>query len=139
MPSRSLVFVIDDHEDSRDTYALYLSSAGFEVLALENAEEALRLAQRLRPAVVVVDVRLPGASGFDLTRRLRVDDRTRNAAILILTGDGLARERSAAVDADCFLLKPFPPEALVVQIVAALAERAHKLDQPQRICNARPN
>ena len=108
-------------KDSCAMYALTLSAAGYEVVTAGSAEEAFGLAQQLRPAAMVADVRLPGVSGLDLTRQLRADDRTRDMAILLLTGDADVRARAAEVGADRVLLKPVLPAALAAAIAATLA------------------
>lgn len=123
-PKTAIVILVDDHEDSRAMYALMLSHAGFHVVAAATAEEALGLAQQLQPDAVVTDVRLAGASGLELAQRLRADARTREMAILVLTGDIRARDHGPDVGFDRFLLKPFPPSALADEITATLAERA---------------
>jgi CheY-like chemotaxis protein len=123
MSDTSLVILVDDHEDSRTMYALTLASEGYEVVTAGTAEEALDLAQQLRPAVIVADVRLPGTSGLDLTRQLRGDERTRDAAILLLTGDMRTRELAAAAGFDRVLLKPFPPDLLAAEIDTARSKR----------------
>jgi CheY-like chemotaxis protein len=123
MSDTSLVILVDDHEDSRTMYALTLASEGYEVVTAGTAEEALDLAQQLRPAVIIADVRLPGASGLELTRQLRADDRTKHAAILLLTGDIRTRELGAGAGFDRLLLKPFPRDLLAAEIDTARGKR----------------
>jgi CheY-like chemotaxis protein len=124
MPDTSLVMLVDDDDNSRTVYAQALTSKGYEVVTAGTAEEALPLAQQLQPAAIVTDLRLPGASGLYLTRQLRADDRTKDAAILLLTGEVRMRDKGAFVGSDRLLLKPLPPGALAAEIDTAIAKRA---------------
>jgi two-component system, cell cycle response regulator DivK len=119
MPSRPpVILIVDDHEDSLAMYAFGLLAMGFQPITADTAEEALARACEFRPDVVVADVALPGISGLDLTRRLREDARTRDAGIIVLTGNVGPSVKQQADDAGCdrFLLKPCMPDALAGEI-----------------------
>jgi CheY-like chemotaxis protein len=132
MPEEMLVIVVDDHEDARAMYALVLAWLGFRVLTAESAEDALILARRYRPQAIVTDVRLPGASGLELTQQLRSDARTRGMAILLLTGDAQACDHREYVDFDRILLKPCLPDTLAREISQTVAARTRLVAAPVR-------
>jgi two-component system cell cycle response regulator DivK len=120
-----VVLLVDDHPDSIEMYAIALLTQGFEPVSADNADEAFARACARRPDVIVTDMTLPGASGLELTRRLREDRRTRDAGIIVLTGDAGGSTREQASDAGCdrFLLKPCLPDALGLEIRDLLVTR----------------
>jgi two-component system, cell cycle response regulator DivK len=117
------VLLVEDHEDSRTMYAEALSFMGFRLVTAESAQDAFLRACDAHPDVIVTDVFLPGTDGLELTRRLREDERTKSARIIVLTGRTVDLVRQQALDAGCdrFLLKPCLPEALAVEIRDVLA------------------
>lgn len=120
-----VVLLVDDHPDSGEVYAAGLLATGFRPFIAETADEAFEAACRFRPDVVVTDINLPGTSGVDLSRRLRTDARTRDVAIIVLSGHALGSTRQDASSAGCdrFLLKPCVPDVLAFEICDVLAER----------------
>jgi two-component system cell cycle response regulator DivK len=120
-----VVLLVDDHEDSATMYAIGLVAMGFQAVTSESAEEAFARACEISPDVVVADVTLRGASGVELTRRLRGDPRTRNVGIIVLTGHAIGSAREDAADAGCdrFLLKPCLPDVLALEIRDVLNQR----------------
>jgi CheY-like chemotaxis protein len=113
-----LVLVVDDFEDNRAMYAEYLAFSGYRVEQASNGEEAVELARRLKPDVVVMDLSLPVMDGWEATRRLKADENTRHIPIIVLTGHALAGHSREARDAGCnaFLAKPCLPEKLVAKV-----------------------
>jgi two-component system, cell cycle response regulator DivK len=116
--SNRLVMVVDDFEDNLDMYALYLSYSGYDVVEAGDGQQAVEMASHWIPDVIVMDLSLPIMDGWEATRRLKADERTRHIPIIVLTGHaipGQAREaRSAGCDA--FLAKPCLPEMLVEKV-----------------------
>ena len=106
-------------------YAEALGIMGFEPITEETGERGFERACDLQPAVVVADVMLPGISGVELTRRLRHDARTKDAAIIVLTGCTFGSEQQQATAAGCdrFLLKPLLPDELASEIRHVLTRR----------------
>ncbi|HZU83213.1 MAG TPA: response regulator [Polyangiaceae bacterium] len=113
-----LILVVDDFEDNRAMYAEYLSYSGYRVEQAANGEEAVELTRRLRPDVVVMDLSLPVMDGWEATRRLKADERTRHIPVIALTGHALAGHSRGAQEAGCdaFLAKPCLPEKLVAKV-----------------------
>jgi CheY-like chemotaxis protein len=112
------ILVVDDYEDNRQMYAELLAYAGYEVAEARDGAEAIAMAHRLLPDLIVMDLSLPIVDGWEATRRLKADERTRLIPVLALTGhapEGLAGHSESARDAGCdaFLAKPCSPETLL--------------------------
>ena len=116
------VLVVDDFADNRQMYAEYLAFMGYLVAEAENGQEALDKAFDMRPDVIVMDLSLPGMDGWEATRRLKSDARTRHIPVIALTGHALAGHSKGALEAGCdaFVTKPCLPEDLVAHIRRAL-------------------
>ena len=119
------VLLVEDDRDGRRLYADWLSQAGFRVVEAHNGLQALDRALEFPPDVVVTDLHIPGIDGFELTRRLRNDPRTRAVPILAVTGYAAfaadpARARRAGCDA--VLPKPCSPDELEQTVRALIDE-----------------
>lgn len=124
--TRPLVLVVDDYQDAREMYAEYLEFSGFRTVEARNGQEALAQAFALTPDVILMDLSLPVMDGWEATRRLRADERTRNIPIVALTGHALTGQEDGAKDAGCdaYVTKPCLPDALVREIRRILGARA---------------
>jgi two-component system cell cycle response regulator DivK len=123
--SRPLVLVVEDYEDAREMYAAYLSFSGYRVAEATNGIEAIEKAIELTPDIILMDLALPRMDGWEATRRLKMDERTRHA------------EGARRAGCDSFVTKPCLPDALVAEIHRMLAERdghepARKSPRPGR-------
>ena len=115
---KSLVLVVDDFADNREMYSEYLSYSGFEVIEARNGKEAIEAAQERMPDIIIMDLSLPVMDGWEATRRLKADERTKKIPVVALTGHALAGHSKGARDAGCdsFLAKPCLPDQLVAEI-----------------------
>jgi len=123
-----LVLVVEDYQDAREMYAAYLQFSGFEVAEAGNGIEAIEKTLELLPDIVLMDLALPRMDGWEATRRLKNDPRTRHIPIVALTGHALAGHAEGAREAGCdaFVTKPCLPDALVTEINRLLdAHRAN--------------
>jgi len=113
-----LILVVDDYEDAREMYAEYLRFCGFRVAEARNGNEALEQAFTLKPDLVLMDLSLPGMDGWEATRQLKADERTRQIPVVALTGHALAGASEGAKKAGCdsFVTKPCLPDDLVVEV-----------------------
>jgi CheY-like chemotaxis protein len=124
-----LVLVVEDYQDAREMYAAYLQFSGFEVAEAGNGIEAIEKTQELLPDIVLMDLALPRMDGWEATRRLKNDARTRHIPIVALTGHALAGHAEGAREAGCdaFVTKPCLPDALVAEI-KRLLDQHHGAD-----------
>ncbi len=120
-----LVLVVDDYQDAREMYVEYLQFSGFRTAEARNGEEALAQAFALRPDVILMDLSLPVMDGWEATRRLKADERTRTTPIVALTGHALGGHETGAKDAGCdaYVTKPCMPDALVQEVKRILGAR----------------
>ena len=116
--SSPLVLVVDDFQDNREMFAEFLSLSGFRVAEASTGREAIDRGFELLPDVILMDLSLPELDGWEATRQLKNDPRTRHIPIVALTGHALADHSREAREAGCdaFLTKPCLPEVLVVEI-----------------------
>jgi two-component system, cell cycle response regulator DivK len=120
-----LVLIVEDYEDAREMYAEYLQYAGFRVAEARNGIEALQIAQEQLPDVILMDLALPGMDGWEATRRLKSDERTRRIPVIAVTGHALSGHSDTARKAGCdaFVSKPCLPDALVLEVRKMLDTR----------------
>jgi CheY-like chemotaxis protein len=113
-----LILVVDDYQDAREMYAEYLQFSGFRVAEAKTGNEAIEKAFELRPALILMDLSLPGMDGWEATRLLKSDERTRHIPVVALTGHALAGASEGARKAGCdsFVTKPCLPDDLVVEV-----------------------
>ena len=116
------VLVVDDEPDIVALVAYHLAKAGYRVSTAATGTDALRAAREERPALVVLDLMLPGMSGFDVLEQLRAHDATREVAVLMLTArkEEPDRVRGLTLGADDYLTKPFSPAELELRVAAIL-------------------
>ncbi len=127
-PSAPLVLVVDDFEDNRAMYVEYLQFQGFRVVEAVNGAEAIARTRELLPSVIVMDLSLPVMDGWEATRRVKADPKTKHIRVIALTGHAEPAHAKKALDAGCddFVAKPCLPEHLLTKIKEHLpsAERA---------------
>jgi two-component system, cell cycle response regulator DivK len=113
-----LILVVDDYQDAREMYAEYLQFSGFRVAEARNGNEAVEQAFALSPDLILMDLSLPGMDGWEATRQLKSDERTRHIPVVALTGHALAGASEGAKKAGCdsFVTKPCLPDDLVVEV-----------------------
>ena len=116
--SGPLVLIVDDVQDNRTIYVLFLKFSGFRVAEAENGKEALDTATTLLPDVIVMDLSLPVMDGWEATRRLKRDPRTEKIPVIVLTGHALPEHAQAAREAGCdvVITKPCLPDQLLETI-----------------------
>lgn len=122
------ILVVDDANDVRQLARSSLAPAGFEVREAASGEDAVTMARHFKPDCLVLDVNLPGISGFDVCRILRDDPANERTTIVMLTGDAGPSEKVMAfsLEADDYMVKPFSPRDLVSRVSAAIRRR-HQL------------
>jgi CheY-like chemotaxis protein len=120
------VLVIEDDESSMELVAAVLERSGHEVTGARSAEEAARLLRDFHPALVIVDIRLPGQDGLTLTRRLKADPRTSSIPVIALTAHASLADRDAALDAGCvaWMTKPLDTRLLARTLLGLLGQKS---------------
>jgi diguanylate cyclase (GGDEF)-like protein/PAS domain S-box-containing protein len=120
-----LVLVVDDSPDVRRFARVSLAASGFEVREAAEGDEAIAMARRLRPTCVVLDVVMPGVSGFEVCRRLRADPLTADCTVVMLTANASADDKVEAFSAgaDDYMVKPFAPRDIAGRVRDAINRR----------------
>ncbi len=116
------VLVVDDEPDIVAHVANHQAREGYRVSTAADGAEAIAAARQERPALVVLDLMLPGMSGFEVLEQLRSHDGTKDVAVLMLTArkEEPDRIRGLALGADDYLTKPFSAQELVLRVKAIL-------------------
>jgi two-component system phosphate regulon response regulator PhoB len=116
------ILVVDDEPDIVALVVYHLAKAGYRVSSASTGPDAVAVAKRERPTLVVLDLMLPGMSGFDVLRDIRADAGTREIAVIMLTArkDEPDRIKGLSLGADDYLTKPFSPQELVLRVQAIL-------------------
>jgi two-component system, cell cycle response regulator DivK len=125
MPVASTILIADDYPDALDVWEVYLRAEGFEVLTATDGQEALSRATEAHPDLVVMDLEMPGYSGFEVARMLRSRADTRAIPLIASTGHSHAPqlEEARRCGFDAVLVKPCDPDTLVGEIRRLLAAR----------------
>ena len=116
------ILVVDDEADIVALIAYHVAKAGYRVSTATTGTEALAAAERDRPALVILDLMLPGLSGYEVLEQLRATEATRSVGVLMLTArrEEQDRIRGLSLGADDYLTKPFSPQELVLRVGAIL-------------------
>ena len=124
MTHSPLVLIVDDATDNREGYAQYLQFCGFRTVEAATGQAAMTVAARERPDVILLDMRLPGIDGLEVTRRLRAEGFA-GTPIIALSACVSPADVAAAIESGCdaFLAKPCLPEAVVEEIHRQLDKR----------------
>jgi CheY-like chemotaxis protein len=116
------VLVVDDNQDSADSLTMLIGIWGYEACCAHNGVRALALAADFRPDAVLLDIGLPGMTGYELAQRLRQRPETKDAVLVAITGYGQDedKQRSAAAGIHHHMVKPVNPDQLQA-LLASLA------------------
>ncbi|AJY50876.1 MULTISPECIES: response regulator [Halomonadaceae] len=116
------VLVVDDEPNIVLSLEFLMEQAGFEVVTAEDGEQALARVTDSQPDLLLLDISLPGISGFDVLERLRNEEATAQLPIIMLTAHGrdVEREKGMALGADDYITKPFSTQSLVEKVKALL-------------------
>ncbi len=120
------ILVVDDEPDITALVAYHLAKAGYRVSTAANGPDALKAAREERPDIVILDVMLPGVSGYDVLAELRRREETRDVGVILLTArrEEPDRIRGLSLGADDYLTKPFSPAELGLRVNALLRRLA---------------
>lgn len=126
------ILVVEDEKDIRDLVRFHLEQEGYAVREADSGEAALAQVGAERPALVILDLMLPGTDGLEVCRRLRTAEATHGVPIIMLTARAAEVDRVLGLEmgADDYLTKPFSPRELVARVKAVL-RRTHGEEVPQ--------
>ena len=122
-PAGTSLLVVDDDAFIARLLEIECTAAGYDVRTAGSGARALELAKERCPDLILADVTMPNMDGFELTRRLRMDERTAATRVILLTARGLSADRleGLAVGADDYVIKPFDTPELLARIGEVLA------------------
>ncbi|WP_375549811.1 response regulator transcription factor [Oceanicaulis alexandrii] len=126
------ILVVDDDDRIRDLLTKFLRARGLRVTAARDGAKALSLLAQMRFDLIILDVMMPGADGFEVTETVRRSDAT---PILLLTARGEPEDRikGLSLGADDYLAKPFEPEELVLRVQAILRRALPQMRGPSAV------
>jgi two-component system cell cycle response regulator DivK len=121
------ILLVEDNEDNRAVYTTILRYYGYEVVEAPSGEEGIEAARRIHPALILMDIGLPGIDGWEATRRLKRDPETRAIPIVALTAHALAEHRAESFAAGCdgYLAKPIEPRDVLAEVRRYLLAGPH--------------
>jgi len=110
------ILVVEDNEDTREILLYRLRSMGsYEVLLASNGKEALEMAARARPDLIIMDLKMPVMDGWDATKELRRTEWGKDLPVIALTAQAMERDEQKALDAGCsdYIAKPILDYAIL--------------------------
>ena len=119
------IWVVEDEGDILELLRYNLAKEGFRVTGVIEGEEAVRAARSTPPDLILLDLMLPGMDGLTVCRELKMDAKTREVPIIILTAKGEEADIVAGLElgADDYVVKPFSPRVLLARLRAVLRRR----------------
>ena len=125
------VLIVDDYPDALEIWGLYLRGVGYDVIEAEDGLSAVEQAHRYRPDVIVLDLELPGISGFEAAIRLRQAADTRDIPLIAATGYSHVKQLNQARVSgfNAIVVKPCEP-AVLVEEIERLLEQGRSNAQP---------
>lgn len=125
------VFIVEDEPDLRDTLQYNFENEGFKVKSFPNGESFLETIKNDKPNLVILDLMLPGISGLDVCRDLRMNEVNENVAVVMLTAKSEEIDRIVGFElgADDYVTKPFSVRELILRVKVLLKKRSDDVDQ----------
>jgi DNA-binding response OmpR family regulator len=122
---RQTVLIVDDEPNLRSLVHSTIESPAYQVIEACDGEEAWTLIKERKPALVLLDVRMPRRSGFEVLTAIRADPELRGTQVMILTAAGRQADIDAGIlaGADYYLTKPFSPADLLARVSEAIGQR----------------
>lgn len=115
MPKQKKILAVDDERHIVRLVQVNLERQGFQVVTAFDGKEALKKVETEKPDLIVLDVMMPHMDGFEVLKRLKADDKTKNIPVIMLTAKAQDADvfRGWASGVDCYLTKPFNPLELL--------------------------
>jgi two-component system cell cycle response regulator DivK len=117
-----LILIVEDHEKNRRLVRDVLQATGYRTLETETAEDGIRLARESQPALILMDIQLPGMDGIEAFRQLRTDPVTRSIPVIAVTASAMthSRQQILAAGFDGYQSKPIAVRAFLDAVRATL-------------------
>jgi len=131
-PREPQVFVIEDDADIAGLVCFHLNSSGYVTKWISNSNSVIEEVERERPALLLLDIMIPGVDGIELCRHIRANKMLSGTRIIFLTAKTGEADRIKGFElgGDDYITKPFSPRELVARVKAVL-RRSHQLEQPE--------
>ena len=116
------ILVVDDEQDLVKLIRYHLEKDGYKVITTSNGEDALLLTRREKPALIILDLMLPGIDGLEVCKKIKADSELAHTAIVMVTAKGEEVDITLGLKlgADDYVTKPFSPKELVARVQAVL-------------------
>lgn len=118
------ILIAEDEPDIRDLVAFTLRFAGYEVVTGTNGEEAVQIAKKELPDLILLDVRMPRMTGYEACKHIKADSNLKDVPIVFLSAKGQESEIQSGMEAGAeeYLLKPFAPDQLTERVRSILSK-----------------
>jgi DNA-binding response OmpR family regulator len=120
------ILIVDDEPNIVLALELLMKKEGYEVHTAGDGVLALRAARDLRPDLILLDIMIPKADGYEVCQRIRSDAELKDISIIMLTAKGreIEREKGLALGADHYITKPFSTRQVVMKVREILTEKS---------------
>ena len=120
-----LILIVEDNENNRMLVRDVLQSRGYQTAETDTGEEGLRLARERRPALILMDIQLPGINGMETLKLLRADEATRDIPVMAVTASAMTHDRQKIMASgfDAYQSKPLNVKEFVEAVRSILARR----------------
>lgn len=121
------VLLVEDNEDNLAVYRTILDHVGYAVVEARDGEEGLARATGEKPDVILMDISIPKIDGWEVTRRLKAEEETKDIPIIALTAHALDEDREKAFNVGCdgYLAKPIEPRRVVEEVERLVGPAKH--------------
>lgn len=112
------ILIVEDQEDNRAILRDLLGAAGYEFVEATTGEDGIRMAERERPDLILMDIQLPGMDGYEATQRIKSNPALKSIPIVAVTSYALSGDEAKAREAGCdgYVAKPFSPRRLLATV-----------------------
>src|SRR5712691_11063244 len=140
MPRKPSILIVDDAEDGREMLVEYLAFRGFQVAEARHGAEAIEVARRVQPNIILMDLTMPAMDGWEATRQLKADPLTKEIIIIAVSAHAFASEQASAREAGCdgFIAKPFDLAVLAEVLDRVISKGLTGLDPTAVALNGAP-
>ena len=123
--SKEKVMIVEDNPQNMRLFEMILSAKSYTLLKAVDGEEALDMAMREHPDLIIMDIQLPGMNGLEVTRRLRENSAFSRIPIIAITAFAMKGDKEKAIEAGCsaYMTKPFNIRELTGMIAEMLLQR----------------